>query len=344
MDRACTGIEAFSMLMPEGWAFSGGVRWSPEDTMMPAAAGFRASGNGITLQALPGKAFFWTDLAQVRARHPVGSRYLGAVVCPPLEPSDVIRDVILPALRPDAGGLKVIGESPLHTTEVATGSGMEFQSYSSSSLEGSRARVEYDMHGTGIEEEIFCIVTNFSFTVPAGGDEITYAFWMADDIFSFSAEKGKLDDSMGVLQTMMYSLRLNLQWFEKYFRIKKYLKDRQMFRQSSLRQLSMDVDKAVMPDAGEVMKLYSQKQSIYGLIARRPDGAAYTGEYYDPVQQICVRLPSSYDHAWANGSGGYLLSNMVDFQPDDSFTEIWKMMEKIGMDTSGLETSAASAS
>ena len=342
IDRACTGTEAFSILIPSGWEFSGGVRWSPEEVMMPAATGFRVTGNGIILQALPGKTFFWTDLAQVRARHPIGSRYLGAIVCPPMDPAEMIREVILPSLRPEASGLTLVCGSPLNM-ENAPRSGTEFQSHGSYLLKGYRARAEYEIDGRNFEEEIFSIVSDHRFKVPIGGDEISYIFWTVDDVFSFRAEKGKLDKNKDILKTMMYSLRFSPQWLEKYDRITKYLKDRQVLRQSSLRQLSMDVDNVSRPYAGEVMPLYVMKRSVYELIASELDDGVNTGEYYDPVQQICVRLPDAYDHAWANGSGDYLLLNDGDMGPDASFTEIWKMMERIGLEPTGSDPSTASA-
>lgn len=328
IDRACTGLEAFSMLLPRGWEFSGGIRWSPEEVMMPAAPAFRASGGGVTLQALPGKAFFWTDLAQVRARYPIGAGYLGAVVCPPLDAADVIRSAILPSARPGANGLEVVDEGSLgHAT--APGAGLEFKACSSSSLEAYRMHVEYETGDRKIEEEIFCTMADYRFSVPVGNHGFGYIFWMADDIFSFSAEKGKLDGSRCVLQAVMSSFRLSPQWLEKYERIKKYLKDRQVFRQSSLRQMSRDVDAVDEPDMGAVMPLHARRQSIYRLIAGALGDEAALGEYYDPVQQICVRLPAAYDHAWTDGSGEYLLSNDGDLVPDGSFTEIWKRMERI---------------
>jgi hypothetical protein len=335
-------MEAFSIFIPRDWEFSGGVRWSPEEVMMPAATGFRVTGNGITLQALPGKAFFWTDLAQVRARHPVGSRYLGAIVCPPMGPAEMIKDVILPSLRPEAAGLTLVCESPMNM-EKPQPTVTEFQSRGSYLLKGYRTRAEYEIDGRSFEEEIFSTVSDHRFKVLIGGDEISYIFWTVDDIFSFSAEKGKLDKNRDILKTMMYSLRFSLQWLEKYDRITKYLKDRQVFRQSSLRQLSMDVDNVAKPDTSAMMKLYARKRSVYELIAGELGDGTDTGEYYDPIQQICVRLPDTYDRAWANGSGEYLLLNDGDMAPDGSFTEIWKMMERISLEPTGPDPSTASA-
>jgi len=91
------------------------------------------------------------------------------------------------------------------------------------------------------------------------------------------------------------------------------------------------------------MKLYARKRSVYELIAGELGDGTDTGEYYDPIQQICVRLPDTYDRAWANGSGEYLLLNDGDMAPDGSFTEIWKMMERISLEPTGPDPSTASA-
>ena len=340
IDRACTGGEAFSMLLPRGWEFSGGIRWSPDEVMMPAALAFELSGTDVTLQALPGKAFFWTDLMQVRARYPIGAGYLGAVVCPPLDVADLIRSVILPSARPEATGLKIIDERSLGRA-TAPYAGLDFKDCGSSSMEAYRMHVEYEMGDRRAEEEIFCTIADYRFDVPVGNHGFGYIFWMVDDIFSFSAEKGKLDGPRDILQAVMSSIRLSPQWLEKYQRIKRYLKDRQVFRQSSLRQISRDVDAFSGPDAGAVMPLLARRQSIYRLIADNLGDGAALGEYYDPVQQICVRLPDGYDHAWADGSGEYLLSNDGNLVPDGSFTEIWKRMERIRLESQKPEPPAA---
>jgi hypothetical protein len=343
IDRACTGVEAFSMLIPGEWTFEGGIRWSPEDTMMPGAAGFRISGDGVAIQALPGKAFFWSNVPQVTATHPVGSKYLGAVVCPPLEPPDVIREIIFPALRPDALSVKIVEESVPDKMEGMLGFGAQFDAPGSSSSKGARARFEYRLGGIEMEEEIFCTITTIRFTVPTSSGDIVYAFWMADHIYSFSAEKGKLDESMDIFQSVMHSIRISRQWFEKYGRIVRFLKDRQAYRQPSLRQLSMDVDRISVANDETFTQPYLDYHTAFKWLAGRLDCIEHTGEYYDPVQQICVRLPLGYDFAWASGSGEYLLSNRNDIQPDIGFTEIWKIMEKMSIDTPGEETPPASA-
>ncbi len=342
IDRACTGMEAFSMLVPSGWSFEGGLRWSVKNTIMPAALGFKLSGDSVTVQAIPGHAFFWTDLPYIRVSHPIGSKYLGAVVCPVLEPLDVINDIIVPSLRPDASGIKVVEEGPVDRLEGSMGFDAEFKSFARSSTEGARTRLEYSLDGREMEEEIFCTVTVFHFNVSDRSDDLGYIFWMADHMYTFSAEKGKLEHNMDTLQTIMHSFTVNPAWFEKYSRIVLYLKDRQAHRQSSLRQLSMDVDLMVNANVNEILRPYAQRHTANKWVAGHLDNGEHTDEYYDPIQQICVRLPSGFDHAWASGTGEYLLSNKSDFQPDSGFTELWKMMEKITVETPREKTPAAS--
>ncbi|MCB0586461.1 MAG: hypothetical protein KDD06_14215, partial [Phaeodactylibacter sp.] len=43
IDQTGTGLEAFSLLMPADWQFTGGITWMLDVPMMPARAAFRAS-------------------------------------------------------------------------------------------------------------------------------------------------------------------------------------------------------------------------------------------------------------------------------------------------------------
>lgn len=342
VDKACTGMEAFSMLAPADWSLEGGIRWSPDNVMMPATQGFKVSGSDISMEVLPGEAFFWTNLPQVRLSHPVGSRYLGATVCPVFHAGDVIKRILLPAYRGDAGRVVIREESP--ATDIGGTLGFEsaFKNCGISSSEGASLRIEYAEDGKTYEEELFCTVTSFRFAVPSGGSDICVMFWIADHIFSFRAPAGTLDGMAGTFQSMVHSYRINPWWLDKYNRIVLFLKDRQMYRHFSLRQLSADVEKAgTSHDAG--MRSYALRQSAYRWIADGIGRRGSTGEYYDPIQQICVRLPSGYDHAWASDTGEYLLSDHRDIHPDSGFAEIWKSMEPLSIEPPGPGPSAASA-
>ncbi len=330
-DKACTGLEAFSLLVPDGWGFEGGVRWSADDVMMPATCGFKVSGNGITVQALPGQAFFWTSLPHVRMSHPVGSKYLGAMVCPPMGTSEFITDIMLPALRPDAEEVSIVMESPLVEMGNTLGMDATFMSAGSAASSGACVKVMYRQNDTQYEEELYSIVTSFEFRVPVGDTPVDYLFWMADPLLSFRAEAGRLDPVKNILQSMVYSFRFNPLWLEKSNLITLYLKDHQINKPYSLRQLSVDVDRAAI-FTDDRLQSCSLRQSAYQWIAGSLSLGNLTGEYYDPVQQICVQLPQGYDQAWASDAGEYLLSNQGDFALDYRFTDAWTPMEPISIE------------
>lgn len=342
LDKACTGIEAFSMLLPEGWSFEGGIQWTVDNTMMPATCGFKVAENGVEMQLLPGQAFFWTSLPHVRLSHPAGSRYLGATVCPPVNASEFLTLIMLPALRSGIDDLSIVRKSPAVDLGSTLGFEATFEHCGSSSSSGAGIRVKYVQNDRHYEEELYCTVTTFTYTIPVGSTSIDCLFWMADHLFSFRTETGRLDTMKEILQAIVYSLRINPRWMEKNNRIGLFLKDRQMRKPYSLRQLGADTSlESISCDDG--MRTSALRQSAYRWIADNLCGAGSTGEYYDPIQQICVWLPAGYDSAWASDTGEYLLSDRGDPVSDSGFADTWKQMELISPELPVKESSATSA-
>ena len=347
LDKACTSMEAFSLLVPAGWACEGDVRWSMDNPMLPATCGFKASGQDVDIQALPGHAFFWTSLPHVRLSHPVGSRYLGATVCPPLNPPDFLRDVVLPAVRPNASDMEFVQLSPPVDMGSTLGYGETFQSCRSASSSGASARVLYVEDGRQYEEELYCTVTTFPFRVQAGGTCIDCIFWIADHLISLRAERGRLAGVKGILQTIVYSFRLNPRWLEKYNRITLFLKDRQLYKPYSLRQLSADVD-TITFSSGDLFSDGSLpsgtlRQSAYRWIADSLSDAGLIAEYYDPIQQICVWLPAGYDLAWVSETGEYVLGDATDDSLEPGVSGNWQKMEPMGLEPQTGEPSPTAA-
>lgn len=342
VDKLCTGMEAFSMLVPDGWTFEGGIRWSPDSPLMPAAAGLKVSGpNGASMQALPGQAFFWTNLRTIQIGFPVGSKYLGAVVCPPFDPVDTIKKIVIPSLRPDVSRLRIVSEERI-AMDGASGFEAQFESVTSTYSRGGKVRIEYLSGGEELEEEIVCTVSSFEFLAPAGNSDTAYVFWMLDNVNSFKTHKGMLDGLSDIFQSMVCSFRFNPPWFDRHSRIVRFLKDRQMQRFCSMRQVNEGAEAAEYGNAEAIMRTYTQRHEVHRRIADHIGKLGdVTSEYYDPIQEISVRLPLSYSRAWANDRGEYLLSG-GDLEPDIDFIEMWKMMERI-IDLPGPETPATSA-
>ncbi|CAJ35315.1 hypothetical protein [Methanocella arvoryzae] len=343
LDKACTGLEAFSLLAPAGWDFEGGIRWSVDDTMMPSTSGFKIAGDGVEMQFLPGQAFVWTSLPQILLTHPAGTRYLGATLCPLLDSSEFLHQIMLPALRPGLDDLAIIRDIQPVRMESTLGFETTLRSSGgSASSSGAGIRVRYRSQGKRYEEALYCTVTTFIFKIPVGSAFIECIFWMADNLVSIRAEPGRLDGLKGLLQTILYSFRFNPLWVEKANRIGIFLKDHQMNKPYSLRQLGREIDEAAIPGAGG-LQAGRLKESGYRWIADSLCGTSASGEYYDPIQQICVRLPSGFEQAWASDLGEYLLSNSEDRIEDSGLAGAWKIMESISLESAAGRPSATSA-
>ena len=112
VDKSGIGIEAFRMLIPHGWTFDGGIKWKLDNPGMPAVAAFRVkSPSGQEeLEVFPNQPFFWTDNQMHRQMFPVGSRYYGNEVRPPLVPIDALKKIALPRFRGGVSGLRITKE------------------------------------------------------------------------------------------------------------------------------------------------------------------------------------------------------------------------------------------
>ncbi|MCX6348472.1 MAG: hypothetical protein NTV79_03075, partial [Candidatus Aureabacteria bacterium] len=88
LDKQGIGIEAFRMLIPSDWRFSGGVNWILDNPAMPATAAFQVSApsGGVEFEVFPNLAFFSTDNQMVLMNFPPGSRYFGSEVRPVVGP------------------------------------------------------------------------------------------------------------------------------------------------------------------------------------------------------------------------------------------------------------------
>lgn len=50
--------------------------------------------------------------------------------------------------------------------------------------------------------------------------------------------------------------------------------------------------------------------------------------WQSPYQSNPVQLPSNYQHVWASPSGGFILSNNPNFNPNEGSTQNWTRLEK----------------
>lgn len=331
IDKQGIGLEAFHMLIPFDWQFSGGINWVLDNPGMPAVASFRVSNPKAKeeFEVFPNQPFFWTNNQMVLSIFPAGSRYFGNEIHPPVSPLEALKKIVVPRFRGQVTNLRIIGEQTLPELAKALGINTQVQPGISQSQDGAKIRIEYSQDGIPVEEEIYCIIESVSYSMQSINGIITNINWAVDYIFSFKAEKGKLDNLTKTFQTIIYSFKLNPLWFSKYNQVVEFLVQRQIQQIQNTAQLSRIISQTNNEISDMIMDSYNKRQQVNDKIA--DNFSQYirgVDEYYDPLDQKKVELPNGYKDAWANSSGEYILSDDPNFNPNIGSTTSWQKMKR----------------
>jgi hypothetical protein len=331
IDDQGIGIEAFRVLAPSDWKFEGGIRWILDNPGMPAVASFRIfNPNGLDeLEGFPNQAFFWTDNPTQLQLFPVGSRYFGSEVRPIVGPVDALKRIILPRFRGNVQDLRIVREEELPGLAKSLGAATQSLPGFSTSADGARLRIQYQRGGKWMEEELYGLVESMSFPIGSMFGQFTNTNWNVDYLFSFKAERGTLDAHSNLFQTMATSFRLNPQWFNKYNQVVQYLIQRQIQHIRNLGELSRIISQTHNEISDMMMQSYNQRQEVYDRVAENfSQYVRGVDQYYNPVEQKPVELPSGYKQAWTNSLGEYVLSDQEDFNPNIGSNQTWQRMER----------------
>jgi hypothetical protein len=331
VDKQGIGVEAFRMLIPSEWQFEGGIQWVMDNPAMPAVAAFRVTNPKGTeeLEVFPNQMFFWTNNQMLLATFPVGSRYFGSEVRPPAAPTDFLQNVLIPRFRGNVVNLRVVETKQLPDLARQLGAGMQAQPGVSTSADGGNVKIEYQRDGRWMEETIYTVVESFTFPIQTMYGVVANTNWVGDYIFSFKSEKGKLDASSKIFQTMVSSFQLNPQWFSKYSQLTEYLIRNQIQQIQTIGQISRIISQTSDEISDMIMKSYEDRQATYDRISTEfSQMIRGVEEYYDPVDQKPVELPSGYTGAWTNSLGEYILSDDSSFDPNIGSSQNWQRMER----------------
>ncbi len=318
IDREGTGGEAFRMLVPDGWTFTGGIQWMLDNAGLPATAAFHAESpdKKTSFQVFPTQPFFWTNIPKILSEHPRGSRYYGREVLPPMQPVEALKQVVIPRLRPRARHLKVLEEQPLSDLARGLGAGVLSQPDTETSAWGARVRIQYIQDGIQAEEEIYSVVHTilFNFTSPTGTQ--TTMMWNVGYILSFRSEVKTFKERAGILQTLSFSFRWNPEWYNRYCQLVAYMMIRRVESLKDMAQLKRILGHTSNEISEAVNGYYREHQQVYTRISERfasvLDGVT---PYHNPLNGEDLDLPSGYPGVWANEKGEYTLSRNPSFKP-----------------------------
>lgn len=328
IDIQGTGLEAFNFLKPSDWQFDGGITWILDNPAMPSVTAFRVFNpqGKAQFEVFPNHCFFWTNNLQLLGMFPPGSRYFGSVVKQPLSAQKALRNIILPEQRSRFQDLKVIKDEDVPELPKALGAG---QQPGSSGATGAKLRVSYSVNGVAMEEEFYAVVESYSFPVQSMYGTFYNTIWYIDYIFSFRAEKGKLESNTKVFQTITSSFKLNPQWYAKYSNVIEYMARQKITQIQSIGEFSRMLSSMSDKISRENMELFEARGDVYDKVSQKfSDNTLGIDRYSDPHSGGEVELPSGYNHAWCNNNGEYILIDNPNFNPNENSNLHWVLMEK----------------
>jgi len=327
-DTQGTGLEMFRMLAPVGWQIQGGCHWLLDNPGMPAVVSVQICNpqGAEAFEILPNLNFVWTNNPLVQMMFPVGSRYFGAEVRPPMQVLDAFHQIVLPRYRSSMRDLQIINEElqpdlpRLVKSEAAVTGGW---------AEGAKVRLRYTGPAGPLEEEMYGVVEVFRAPVASAFGLSEVIFWWVDYLFSFRTAAGRLDATADLFSVMIRSFRLNPHWYAAYKSIIQFLAQQQIQRIHHIGQIGEIYARTGREMREQNLQDWYARQAIYDrLAADRSRAIRDMDAFFDPYREEVVELPAGYGHAWANNLGEYILTNDSSFNPNLGSNQHWEPMEQ----------------
>ena len=320
-DNQVFGCEAFSILIPEGWSFSGGLVWRWHPTM-PGAFNFsvRSSSGTEELRILPSMPYCWNSNPMSMFTFPEGSNYMGNEVRRPVSGYlQYIKDYILRGYGAGARIAKADNSPGLADSLRAENQGGFGTSVH---VDAGTARLEYQRDGIEYEEDISCGVVFVN---------MMYGFmtWTADKVVTTRAPRGKLDDNTRLFMTMLKSLKLDLNWYNLYCQYVQSLVQYGVQDIYNAGLISRIVSNTYNSISDMVRSSYERQQAAYSRVyAGISESIRGVNSYYDPYKGYGVELPGGYRYAYGNSLGEYIFTDNPNFNPNIGSNINWSPLNR----------------
>jgi hypothetical protein len=318
-DPLSNGIEAFRMLVPDGWVRQGGVVWNLNFSNLASVV--MRVGSPRTHEALESFPLYPQVWEQGSYLGPEGANYLGMQVRQPVGAIAMLERLVLPAVRGNVRW-RVVSAARLPRVAKALAAGTQGP-VTSSSYDAARVRIAYSTPGRALEEDFYTAVSYTASPMLPGA-----TLWQPQLLYSFAAPKGKLDRESPLLAAIVSSVQPSLKWYAGYQYVFNLWVQGQMASiraagalSRSISQGNDAIDKATSDAWAEQQASYDR---VYGEISNQIRGVE---SYDDPYSGRTVELPNDYSYAWVSSSGDYALSDSAGFDPNVGSTLTWKPLK-----------------
>jgi hypothetical protein len=176
-----------------------------------------------------------------------------------------------------------------------------------------------------MEEEFYTVVSQL--VIYPQGPQYFINYWYIDYIFSFRADRGKLDTRTKTFQTMIYSFRVNPRWFAKVINVKEILTQQAIKGIKAVGRMGELIAQAGSQMREDQQRAWERRQQAQDRIAQNfSDYIRGVDRYFDPHSGREVELPSGYGNAWSNNLGEYIVTESPGYNPNVGSNLHWKQL------------------
>lgn len=321
------GGEAMTFLCPADWQTAGGVVWREHPTS-PATAHLRVfNPRGLEqVESFPTLGFSYGGTLGPGTYFPIGSNYMGNEVRPPVHDAiQYLKEIILPRYRAGVQAQLVsVQELPEWAQTVAAQ--MEQLPGLQMAFSAGKVRIAYPHAGQAAEEDLYCVLQTMF--LPAAGNMYIQT---GERAHGLRAARGQLDQQNKIMQTIVTSARVNLQWFNKYTQLCQVLYQIQMQRIKTAGRISQIISQTHNEISDMIHQSWERRQASEDRIHKQwTNYIRGVEEYYNPIERRPVELPSGYREAWINGQGEYILTDNPNFNPNVQIGGNWQKLQRQG--------------
>jgi hypothetical protein len=175
-----------------------------------------------------------------------------------------------------------------------------------------------------MEEDVYCVLSYTS--APA----VQSVYWSPEQLYSIRAERGQLDQKTKLMQAIVSSTRINLQWYNAYLQVWEMWKANVMQSIQNAGHLSRYIAGINNQITATNREAWEQQQASYDRISRR--FSEYTrgvDTYHNPVTNQPIQLPGGYGRAWTNSLGEYIVSDSSSYNPNIGSSTNWQPLQRV---------------
>lgn len=330
-------LEVSSFLLPADWQVNSNVQWDAGNKCLPdmlqVSVNAKSPDGEYELALYPATQFDWSDDPVYLDAMQRGFNLHSCHIAEPADAPQYITNILAPTINAQVKSAKVIDElqqqmdaGAAKQTQLARQGGNNAYSHKGSAAEGL-----LQFNG-GKEGLAFCTVMQTVVTMGGTQGQMANSYYCYVSMrMVLKYKSGNQSAARKIMSTLFSSTRINPTWWNGvqnfFLAVSKNAQDQTWKHIQEVQ--------AVQQQMGDnIIRNWEQRNTpTAGSSASSTDTDAF-GQYLRGVENYTdasgakVELTSGYSNAWSKGDGSYLLSNNPAFDPNVTFNEDWKRLNK----------------